>query len=97
MLLLTSIYSALGTAVQKAYPDQLTTEDIKARLPEWVDRLKTTDLQVVKAEHNTTTQIVDETVSTAMRYAVDGISVFLFGGFVASLFIGRRTHVVEPR
>jgi hypothetical protein len=44
----------------------------------------------VKAEQNTTTQIVNETMSTAMQHAVDGISLFLFGGFVASLFVGRR-------
>jgi hypothetical protein len=44
----------------------------------------------VKAEQNTTTQIVNETMSTAMQHAVDGISLFLFAGFVASLFVGRR-------
>jgi hypothetical protein len=93
VLLIVSIYSALGPAVEKAYPNQITAQDVKANLPRWVDTLKTTDLQVVKAEQNTTTQIVNETMSTAMQHAVDGISLFLFGGFVASLFIGRRRTV----
>jgi Major Facilitator Superfamily len=93
VLLLVSIYSTLGTAVQKAYPDQVTAQVVKENLPRWVDRLKTENLQDVKAEQNTTTQIVDETVSTSMRHAIDGISLFLFGGFVASLFIGRRQTV----
>jgi hypothetical protein len=45
-------------------------------------------LQVVKAEQNMTTQIVNETMNTATQRAVDGISVFLFGGLIASLFFG---------
>jgi hypothetical protein len=90
VLLIVSIYAALGTAVQNAYPNQVTAQDVKAKLPAWIDTLKTTNVQVVKAEQNTTTQIVNTTISDAMRHAVDGISVFLFGGFVASLFIGHR-------
>jgi len=97
VLLIVSIYSALGPAVVKVYPNQVTAQDVKANLPRWVDTLKTTDLQVVKAEQNATTQVVDQTMSTAMQHAVDGISLFLFGGFVASLFIGRRPHVVGQR
>ncbi|MGZ4869964.1 MAG: hypothetical protein ACXV2F_06375 [Halobacteriota archaeon] len=47
----------------------------------------------MKAEQNATTQVVNETMSTSMEHAVDGISLFLFGGFVPSLFIGRRRTV----
>ncbi|MGZ4891587.1 MAG: MFS transporter, partial [Halobacteriota archaeon] len=92
VLLLVSIYAALGPAVEKAYPDQVTAQDVKANLPHWVDTLKTTDLPAVRAEQNTTTQIVSETVSTAMQHAIDGVSLVLFGGFVASLFIGRQSR-----
>jgi EmrB/QacA subfamily drug resistance transporter len=96
VLLIVSIYAALGTAVQNAYPNQVTAQDVKAKLPAWIDTLKTTNVQVVKAEQNTTTQIVNTTISDAMRHAVDGISVFLFGGFVASLFIGHRKTAAKP-
>jgi hypothetical protein len=89
VLLIVSVYAALGPAVQRAYPNQVTAQDVKEKLPAWVDTLKTTNLQVVKAEQNTTTQIVDETISASMQHAIDGISVFLFAGFLVSLFIGR--------
>ncbi|MGZ4849581.1 MAG: hypothetical protein ACXV2D_08875 [Halobacteriota archaeon] len=92
-----SATSPRSTAAEKVYPNQVTAQDVKANLPRWVDTLKTTDLQVVKAEQNATTQVVNQTMSTAMQHAVDGISLFLFGGFVASLFIGRRPHVVGQR
>jgi EmrB/QacA subfamily drug resistance transporter len=92
VLLLVSIYAALGPAVEKAYPDQVTAQDVKAQLPDWVHTLKTTNVQAVKAAENTTTQIVGETISAAMQHAVDGISVFLFAGFLVSLFIGPRRH-----
>jgi len=90
VLLLVSVFAALGPAVQKAYPNQVTAQDVKANLPQWVNTLKTTNLQVVKAEQNTTTAIVSDTISAAMQHAIDGVSLFLFGGFVASLFIGRQ-------
>jgi hypothetical protein len=90
VLLLVSIYAALGPAVEKAYPDQVTAQDVKAQLPDWVHTLKTTNVQAAKAAENTTTQIVGETISVAMQHAVDGISVFLFAGFLVSLFIGPR-------
>jgi len=92
VLLLVSIFAALGPAVEKAYPNQVTAQDVKANLPQWVNTLKTTDLQVVKTQQNTTTTIVSDTISTAMEHALDGISLFLFGGFIASLFMGRRTR-----
>jgi hypothetical protein len=38
--------------------------------------------------------IVNETISDAMQYTVDSISVFLFVGFISSLFIGRRKHAL---
>jgi hypothetical protein len=52
VLLIVSIYAALGTAVQNAYPNQVTAQDVKAKLPAWIDTLKTTNVQVVKAEHH---------------------------------------------
>ena len=67
----------------------MTAQDVKAQLPAWVHTLKTTNLQVAKAQQNTATQIVNDTISAAMQHAVDGISVFLFAGFLVSLFIGR--------
>ena len=90
VLLLVSIYAALGPAVQKAYPGQVTAQDVKTQLPAWVHTLKTTNLQVAKGEENTATQIVNDTISAAMQRTVDGISVFLFAGFLVSLFIGRQ-------
>jgi MFS family permease len=86
-VLIVSIYSALGAAVEKAHPEYVTAQ-VNAR----VDTLKTSDLQVVKAEQNRTTQVANEMISSAMRHAVDGISLFLFGGFVCSLFIGRQAR-----
>jgi EmrB/QacA subfamily drug resistance transporter len=97
VLLLVSVFAALGPAVEKAYPNQVTAQDVKANLPQWVNSLKTTDLQAIKAEQNTTTQIVNDTVSAAMQHAIDGVSLFLVGGLIASLFIGRRAHAVEQR
>jgi hypothetical protein len=67
VLLLVSVYSALGAAVEKAYPDQVTAQDVKENLPGWVDTLKTANPPAVKGDQNTTTQIVDETLSTAMQ------------------------------
>lgn len=93
VLRIVSIYSALGPVVGKAYPNHVTTQDVNANLPRWGDTLKMTNLQVVKAAKNTTTQIVSETMSTAIQHAVDGISPFLLGEFVASLFVGRQ-HTV---
>jgi MFS family permease len=95
VLLLVSIYAALGPAVQKAYPGQVTAQDIKAQLPAWVHTLKTTNLQVAKAQQNTATQIVNDTISAAMQHAVDGISLFLFAGFLVSLFIGRGRRATQ--
>jgi len=89
-VLIVSIFSALRTAIEKAYPDQMTAQDVQETLPGWVDTLKTTNLQAVKGDQNTNTQIVDETLSAAMQHAVDGISVFLFAGFLVSRFIGLR-------
>lgn len=90
-VLIVSIYSALGAAVEQAHPEYVTAQEVNAR----VDTLKTADLQVVKAEQNTTTQIANEMISSAMQRAVDGISLFLFGGFVCSLFIGQRGRASE--
>jgi hypothetical protein len=70
----------------------VTAQDVKAQLPDWVHTLKTTNVQAAKTAENTTTQIVGETISVAMQHAVDGISVFLFVGFLVSLFIGPRRH-----
>jgi hypothetical protein len=90
-VLIVSIYSALGAAVEQAHPEYVTAQEVNAR----VDTLKTADLQVVKTEQNTTTQIANEMISSAMQRAVDGISLFLFGGFVCSLFIGQRERASE--
>jgi len=93
-VLIVSIYSTLGAAVQQAHPEYQTAREVKAR----VDSLKITDLQAIKAEQNTRTQIANEIISSAMQHAVDSISLFLFGGFVCSLFIGRQGHRIQtPR
>ncbi len=90
-VLIVSVYSALSAAVEQAHPEYVTAQDVNAR----IDTLKTADMQVVKAEQNTTSQIANEIISSAMQHAVDGISLFLFGGFVCSLFIGRRWRALE--
>jgi EmrB/QacA subfamily drug resistance transporter len=93
-VLIVSVYSALAAAVGQAHPEYVTAQEVNAR----VDTLKTSDLQVVKAEQNTTTQIANAMISSAMQHAVDGISLFLFGGFVCSLFIGQgRLELTHPR
>ena len=85
-LLIVSIYSTFGAAIEKVAPEYVAAQDV----PPQVNALKVTDLQVIKAEQSMRTQIANEVISSAMRHAVDGISFFLFGGFVCSLFIGRR-------
>ena len=93
-ILVSSTFAALSPAIEKAYSDQLTVHELKEKLPAWVHTLKTTNLQLVRADHNRTTRIVNETISDSMQYTVDSISVFLFVGFISSLFIGRRKHAL---
>ncbi|MFZ0925666.1 MAG: hypothetical protein WCE82_02345 [Halobacteriota archaeon] len=87
----------MSPAIEKAYSDQLTVHELKEKLPAWVHTLKTTNLQLVRAEHNKTTRIVNKTISDSMQYTVDSISVFLFVGFISPLFIGRRKHAPQAR
>jgi hypothetical protein len=54
VLLLVSVSSALGTAVEKTCFDQVTQQEVRDNLPGWVAALKTTNPQVVKVEQNTT-------------------------------------------
>ncbi len=96
-ILVSSTFAALSPAIEKAYSDQLTVHELKEKLPAWVHTLKTTNLQLVRADHNKTTRIVNETISDSMQYTVDSISVFLFVGFISSLFIGRRKHAPQAR
>ena len=89
VLLLVSVYAALGPAVEKAYPGHVTAQDVKAQLPAWVHTLETTNLQVAKTEQNTTTEIVNNTISAAM-YTRSTASLFsCLPDFSVSLFIGR--------
>ena len=66
-ILVSSTFAALSPAIEKAYSDQLTVHELKEKLPAWVHRLKTTNLQLVRADHNKTTRIVNETISDSMH------------------------------
>lgn len=96
VILILGIFAGINHAIEQNFPGQYTQQEINQHIPEWVQKLKTTDLNSLNADEKAAViQIANSAISDAMNYAVDGLMVMFLFGFVVSLFIRPSEEISE--
>jgi EmrB/QacA subfamily drug resistance transporter len=87
VILILGAISGTYTAVDQLYPDQMTNQQIKDDMTNYFEKLKTTNLQEFKNQTSKASQLVNSTITTSMRWAMDGVSIFMMIGLILSLLL----------
>lgn len=93
VILLVGTFTALSTEINNNYP-QLGDQQIKDNIQDWVLKLQTTDLTLLKSQQSIAANIVNNTIAKAMNQAFMGLSIIFFIGVILSLFIREKEKLV---
>lgn len=89
VLLLLGIFGGLTTAIEgSSLAGNLTTEQIQNNLFNYVEKMQTVNPQSIPPEDvPEATQIVDSTISSAMKQTFNALTLILLLGFITSILI----------
>ncbi|BDZ66755.1 MFS transporter [Methanobacterium ferruginis] len=88
VLLLLGIFSGLATGIESSgVAGNMSTEQIQSSLFNYVEKMQTDSNQIPPQLIPQATQIVDTTISSAMRQTFNVLSLILVLGFITSIFI----------
>jgi hypothetical protein len=88
VLLLLGIFSGLATGIESSgMAGNMSTEQIQSSLFNYVEKMQTDPNQIPPQLVPQATQIVDTTISSAMRQTFNVLSLILVLGFITSIFI----------
>lgn len=89
VILLFGTFTALSAEIDKNYP-QLSDQQIKDNIQNWVLELKTTDIVGLRSQQTLAAQIVNNTIAKAMNEAWLGLTIIFLLGMLMSFFIKDR-------
>lgn len=82
------IFNGLAAAVDQTYPGEFSKQEIKQNLSGWVEKMETTSIADLKSDKSSKAfEIVNLTISNAMKTTFHFISIIFLIGFIISLFI----------
>ena len=88
VLLLLGIFSGLTTGIESSgLAGNMTTEQIQSSLFSYVEKMQTEPPQIPPELVPQATQIVDSTISSAMKQTFNALTLILILGFITSIFI----------
>lgn len=91
VILLVGTFTALSTEINNNYP-QISDQQIQNDINDWVLKLQTTDLKLLKSQQTIAADIVNNTITKAMNQAFLGLSVIFLIGVILSLFIRTKEN-----
>lgn len=96
VLLLLGVFGGLTTGIETSgLAGNLTTEQIHDSLFNYVEKMQTGTLQIPPELVPQATQIVESTISSAMKQTFNALTLILILGFISSIFIP-KTRKVNP-
>lgn len=87
VILILGAISGMYTAIDTVYPNEITKQQYKENLNTYFDKLKTTNVEQLRGQTSTASTIVNTTISTAMQWAMDAVSLFMLLGLILTLFL----------
>ncbi|MEN6291362.1 MAG: MFS transporter [Methanobacterium sp.] len=91
VLLLLGIFTGLTTGIESSgLAGNMTTEQIHDSLFNYVEKMQTAPLQIPQELVPQATQIVESTISYAMKQTFNVLTLILILGFIISVFIPKR-------
>lgn len=94
VLLLLGIFGGLTTGIETSgLAGNMTTEQIHDSLFNYVEKMQTGTLQIPPELVPQATQIVESTISSAMKQTFNALTIILILGFITSIFIPKARKV----
>ena len=92
VLLLLGIFGGLTTSIEtSSLGGNMTTEQIQSSLINYVEKMQTSNPQNIPPNMvPEATQIVDSTISSAMKQTFNVLALILLLGFITSIFLPSR-------
>ncbi|HML05000.1 MAG TPA: MFS transporter [Methanobacterium sp.] len=88
VLLLLGIFGGLTSGIESSgIAGNMTTEQIQGALFSYVETMQTNSSQIPPQLVPQATQIIDSTISSAMKQTFNALALILFLGFIISIFI----------
>jgi EmrB/QacA subfamily drug resistance transporter len=96
VLLLLGIFGGLTTGIESSgLAGNMTTEQIQSSLFTYVEKMQTQPPQIPSELVPQATQIVESTISSAMKQTFNALTLILLLGFITSIFIP-KTRKLNP-
>jgi hypothetical protein len=90
VLLLLGIFGGLTTGIESSgLAGNMTTEQIQSSLFNYVEKMQTSTPQIPSELVPQAIQIVDSTISSAMKQTFNVLALILLLGFITSIFLPR--------
>ncbi|MGF7118328.1 MFS transporter [Methanobacterium oryzae] len=91
VLLLLGVFGGLATGIESSgLAGNMTTEQIQSSLFTYVEKMQTEPPQIPPELVPQATQIVESTISSAMRQTFNALTLILLLGFITSIFIPKN-------
>jgi hypothetical protein len=87
VILILGAISGMYTAIDANYPDQITKQQYKENIGFYFEKLKTANIEQLKNQKSVASNMVNTTITTAMKYAMDAVSLFMLLGLILALFL----------
>ena len=97
VILIIGIFNGLAVAVDQTYPGEFSKQEIKQNLAIWVEKMETTSIAGLKEDKASKAfEVVNLTISNAMKTTFQFVSIIFLIGFIISLFI-RPFKIIESK
>lgn len=91
VLLLLGVFGGLATGIESSgLAGNMTTEQIQGSLFNYVEKMQTEPPQIPAELVPQATQIVESTISSAMKQTFNALTIILILGFITSIFIPKN-------
>jgi EmrB/QacA subfamily drug resistance transporter len=96
IILILGIVNGIYVAVDQTFPNEFSKDQIKQNLTNFEQKMKTTNITGLKKnETSIAYQLVNRTVSDAMKKTFDFVTIIFLIGFIISLFIKPLKRIKE--
>jgi Arabinose efflux permease len=96
VLLLLGIFSGLTAEIQSSgLAENMTTEQVQGSLFNYVEKMQTTTPQIPQQLVPQAIQIVDSTISHAMKQTFNALTLILILGFITSIFMPKNRKKIN--
>lgn len=96
VLLLIGIFSGLTSGIESSgMAENMTTQQIQDNLFNFVEKMQTQKPEIPVELVPKATQIVNSTISSAMKQTFTVLSLILILGFIKSIFLPKQKHLID--